>query len=293
MKNIDPRVKPGRGTFRLLPCGNGRGETAVMAQREPSSAGKHRWIGYGLAALAIHAALLTLPMSGKVHHKAEGRPIDVVVMRQEPVHAALPARIERRKPLSGRPALRRIVPNQKAQARQVPEAAEKKDEPPSSGAGNVLDERIVPVAAPALEGDGGVATAGANERGSTVGPGAGGTGIGAGTAGTGTGTAVGGKGTDNGPADARFGDADGPQFVYRERPEYPFAAMRLQKEGKVTLCLTIDEKGKLEKVEVVEATDEMFASSAVEAIRRSKLRPARQNGVPVRCRAPYTIRFGF
>jgi protein TonB len=93
--------------------------------------------------------------------------------------------------------------------------------------------------------------------------------------------------------DARFGEGDGPQIVYQEKPEYPFAAKRLQKEGKVTLALTIDEKGKLQKTTVVEATDPMFAVSAVEAMKRSRFRPARRNGVPVACRAPYTIRFGF
>ena len=231
----------------------------------------------------------------KVHHKAEERLIDIVVMRQEPAPAALPAKIERPKPLSRHVALREIVPEQKAQVPQVPKAAEKKDEPPSSGAGNVLDERVVPGAAAALEGEGGVAIAGANVVGGKAGLGAGGIGIGAGSGGvgTGTGTADGGTGRDGGPIDVRFGDADGPQFVYREKPEYPFAAMRLQKEGKVTLRLCIDEKGKLEKVEVIEATDQMFASSAVEAMKRSRLRPAKQNGVPVPCRAPYTIRFGF
>ncbi len=234
-------------------------------------------------------------MSEKEHNKAEERLIDVVVMRQEPARAVLPAKIGRPKPLSSRLALREIVPGQKAQAPRAPKAAEKKDEPSPSGAGNVLDERVVPAAAPALEGEGGVAIAGVNVGGAKVGLGAGGTGIGTGTGGAGTeaGTAVGGGGGNGGPIDAKFGDADGPQFVYREKPEYPFAAMRLQKEGKVALRLFIDEKGNLEKVEVVEATDQMFASSAVEAMKRSRLRPARQNGVPVPCRAPYTIRFGF
>lgn len=88
--------------------------------------------------------MLALPVSEKVQHKAEERLIDVVVMRQEPAPAALPAEIERRKPLPRRLALREIVPGQKAQVPQVPKAAGKKDEPSSYGVGNVLDARVVP-----------------------------------------------------------------------------------------------------------------------------------------------------
>lgn len=161
--------------------------------------------------------------------------------------------------------------------------------------GNVLDEKIVAQVAPGgpAEGDG-VGVAGVNVGGGRVGLGSGGTGVGTGSGGTGPGSGVGtGSGGAAGPVDARFGDADGPQFIYQEKPEYPFAAKRLQKEGKVALMLTIDEKGRLEKVEVLDATDQTFAASAVEAMKRSKFRPARRRGNPVACRAPFTIRFGF
>jgi protein TonB len=158
--------------------------------------------------------------------------------------------------------------------------------------GNVLDEQIVAEAAPGPTGGEGVGIAGVNVGGGMVGAGSGGTGVGTGSGGTGPGSGAGGSGPA-GPANARFGDADGPQIVYQEKPEYPFAAKKFGKEGKVSLSLTIDEKGKLQKVEVLDATDQMFAASAVEAMKRSKFRPARRGGAPVACRAPYTIRFGF
>ena len=158
----------------------------------------------------------------------------------------------------------------------------------------MLDEQIVAEAAPGPTGGEGVGIAGLNVGGGMVGAGSGGTGVGTGSGGTGPGSGVGAGGSGPaGPANARFGDADGPQIVYQEKPEYPFAAKKFEKEGKVSLSLTIDEKGKLQKVEVLDATDQMFAASAVEAMKRSKFRPARRGGAPVACRAPYTIRFGF
>jgi len=156
----------------------------------------------------------------------------------------------------------------------------------------VLDEQIVSQTAPDPGGGEGLGIAGVNIAGGKVGAGSGGTGDGTGAGGKGNGAGTG-AGRGGGPVDARFGEGDGPQIAYQEKPEYPFAAKRLQKEGKVTLALTIDEKGKLQKTAVVEATDPMFAASAVEAMKRSRFRPARRNGVPVACQAPYTIRFGF
>ena len=93
--------------------------------------------------------------------------------------------------------------------------------------------------------------------------------------------------------EATFGDPDGPGFISQERPKYPVAAERLRQEGKVSLKLTIDERGNLRRVEVVEATDQMFAASAVTAMKRSRFRPARRNNVAVPCTAPLTVTFGF
>jgi periplasmic protein TonB len=244
---------------------------------------ERRWIWYGLVALIIHGIVLTLPVAQKASETAVKRPIDVIVMRQE-----RPQPVEPPQPPPKRLVVRRfapMVPRQAQPPQQPPKAVARKEETPAGGAGNVLDEQIVPHAVPGPVGVEGVGVAGVNTGGGRVGLGSGGTGAGNGT---GTGNASG-----TGPVDAGFGDADGPQIEYLEKPEYPFAAKRLHKEGKVALRLFIDEKGKLEKVEVVESTDPMFASSAVEAMKRSRFRPARRKDVPCPCRAPYIIRFGF
>jgi protein TonB len=89
----------------------------------------------------------------------------------------------------------------------------------------------------------------------------------------------------------RFGSAAGPNFVRREIPEYPFAAKRMNKEGRVLLKLTIDERGKLLHVEVVEAAGFGFTESAVEAVRKSTYRPAVLNGRPVLSKALLPVRF--
>jgi protein TonB len=226
----------------------------------------------------------------------EQRAIDVVVMRQEIPPASRPRQLERRDPPLKRFPERQSVPDvaRPLPVPAPPKPAEKKEEPPSGGMGNLLDEQVVAQAAPGPAGGEGVGIAGVNVGGGMVGMGGGGNGGGVGSGGTGPGSGVGaGAGGPAWPADARFGDAGGPQIVYQEKPEYPFTAKQLQKEGKVSLALTIDEKGKLQKVEVLDATDQMFAASAVEAMKRSKFRPARRGGAPVACRAPYTIHFGF
>ena len=55
-------------------------------------AAERSWIKYGLAALAIHAAVLALPLSEKAHRTVEQQAIDVVVMRQEILLPRRPAR---------------------------------------------------------------------------------------------------------------------------------------------------------------------------------------------------------
>ena len=91
--------------------------------------------------------------------------------------------------------------------------------------------------------------------------------------------------------DAAFGQPDGPQFVYRAMPEYPFVARRLRKEGRVVLLIVINEKGELQKIDVVETSDQMFVLSAIEAVKRSTFLPAKRKGVPVTSRATLPVRF--
>lgn len=91
--------------------------------------------------------------------------------------------------------------------------------------------------------------------------------------------------------DAEFGTATGPKFLHREIPVYPQVARRLGKEGKVILRLTLNEKGELINIEVLESAPYGFTESAVEAIKRSKFLPATKDGIPIASRAILPIRF--
>ena len=72
------------------------------------------------------------------------------------------------------------------------------------------------------------------------------------------------------PESSLFGSADAPKFLQRIRPQYPSSARRRREEGRVVLKLTIDEKGTLMNVEVVESTGADFADAAVDAAKRSR-----------------------
>lgn len=93
------------------------------------------------------------------------------------------------------------------------------------------------------------------------------------------------------PVDTEFGAAIAPSFLYREMPVYPLFARKLGKEGKVVLRLTIDERGDLIHIEVVEKAGFGFVEAAVDAVRKSSFLPAKKDGKPVVSRALLPIRF--
>ncbi len=93
------------------------------------------------------------------------------------------------------------------------------------------------------------------------------------------------------PKDVEFGSAEGPKFNHREMPVYPLLARRLGKEGRVLLRLTIDEKGRLLNLEVLEGAGYGFTESAVEAVRKSTFSPAKKEGKPIPSRALLPIKF--
>lgn len=68
-------------------------------------------------------------------------------------------------------------------------------------------------------------------------------------------------------------------------------AKKLGKQGKVVLRLSINEKGKLMNVEVVEPADYGFTESAMEAVKMSTFLPAHENGVGIASKALLTIQF--
>jgi|WetSurMetagenome_2_1015567.scaffolds.fasta_scaffold00135_12 periplasmic protein TonB len=89
----------------------------------------------------------------------------------------------------------------------------------------------------------------------------------------------------------RFGSATGPNFLRRAVPVYPVIARRMNKEGKVLLKLTIDDRGKLLNVDVIEAAGFGFTESALEAVGKSTYRPAVKNGLPAPAMAFLPVRF--
>ena len=99
-------------------------------------------------------------------------------------------------------------------------------------------------------------------------------------------------GSDTGnPIETSFGGSVAPAFLHREMPVYPLFARRFGKEGKVVLKLTIDEKGNLLNVEVIDKANYGFTEAAVEAVKKSTFLPAKKNGRPIASRAFLPIRF--
>lgn len=91
--------------------------------------------------------------------------------------------------------------------------------------------------------------------------------------------------------EVEFGSAEGPKFLHKELPVYPLIARRMGKEGRVILRLTIDEKGRLLNVEVIENAGYGFAEAAIDAVKKSTFMPAKKGGKPVASRAILPIRF--
>lgn len=88
-----------------------------------------------------------------------------------------------------------------------------------------------------------------------------------------------------------FGRPDGPRFLKRVDPIYPLIARRLGKEGRVVLSLTIDARGELLAVEILEKADYGFDRSAVEAVRASSFLPAVKGGATVASRSTLVVKF--
>lgn len=97
--------------------------------------------------------------------------------------------------------------------------------------------------------------------------------------------------TDSGKAGPLLGSSGAPSFLHRVEPVYPFVARRIGKEAEVTLRLSIDETGKLERVEVVRDAGYGFSKAAIAAVESSSYRPATRNGAAVAGTALITIRF--
>ena len=256
-----------------------------LGTRMPSPVRHLHWKKYFLIAVALHLAILSIPVSKLGgYHNGEHNKIEISVI-PEPTPVAQAPLVKPIKP----PVLRPLNP---------PKIEKVKSPPPARPEGKKTAEQPQKVVSPDLNpakeiaqvgpGSGGVAIVGATGTGATLSGSAGepgGSGAGLGRHG------VGGGGGGTGPIEARLGAGDGPQWAYQEKPVYPYAAQRLGKKGRVVLKLTIDEKGNLKKAEVMEATDQIFVSAVLDAVRRSKFRPARKNGIPFATWATWPVTF--
>lgn len=97
--------------------------------------------------------------------------------------------------------------------------------------------------------------------------------------------------SDDGFYIGEFGIENGPRFVKRVQPSYPLFERRTGREGRVVLKLSIDEKGRLMDIEIVESAGNGFDNSAVKAVKRSSFSPAIVDGSPIRSRTKLPVRF--
>ena len=75
------------------------------------------------------------------------------------------------------------------------------------------------------------------------------------------------------------------------RIRYPLAAQRAGIQGLVVLRFVVEVDGRASQIEVARSLHPLCDAAAVEAVRNTTFRPARQNGQPVRVRMSLPIRF--
>jgi TonB family protein len=252
---------------------------------------RYRWIKYGLLSLLFHGLVVSIVIPAFAPSEKAVPPIEVVILDQRalpPVEPDLRIRplgvpknmITKSAVIPKAPP----APAAKAEARQESPA-------PSAPAPLTRDEivfRDVPVVGRVEDS---VSLQGSRGTGTGVADGI----VHTGPSGSGKGTSSAGSiecgGSGIGVSQGEFGGPGGPAFLRRETPEYPLLAKRRNKEGAVSLMVTIDERGRLLKVDVASATDPVFVGPSVEAIRRSTFVAARRNGIPVTMKAILPIRF--
>lgn len=98
------------------------------------------------------------------------------------------------------------------------------------------------------------------------------------------------------PADCAEGAADDlampePRPLDLVAPAYPSRAQRLEQDGRVVVCFTVDESGTVREPVVVSSSDTLFNDPVLEAIAASRFFPAHSEGQPVKSTACRTYRF--
>ena len=87
------------------------------------------------------------------------------------------------------------------------------------------------------------------------------------------------------------GARENPVPVRTVAPEYPTAMRQGHVSGLVMVKCTIDDQGNVGDTTVVKSSNEAFDKPAVEALKRWKFKPARQDGNPVAATVTIPIKF--
>lgn len=87
------------------------------------------------------------------------------------------------------------------------------------------------------------------------------------------------------------GDLAEPRTVLLPQPVYPRAARAARQEGRVMVCFTLDERGKVRAPAVRSSTDAVFNQSVLDAISAARFTPAKVGRQPVRSTACRTFLF--
>lgn len=81
-----------------------------------------------------------------------------------------------------------------------------------------------------------------------------------------------------------------PKLVLQLDPDYPDLARQAELEGSVGLLIVVDERGNVERADVVQSVPGLD-EAAISAVLGWKFEPARQRDVPVRVRVFQVVRF--
>lgn len=87
------------------------------------------------------------------------------------------------------------------------------------------------------------------------------------------------------------GNLSEPRAVLLPQPVYPRAARAARQEGRVAVCFTVDERGRVHTPAVRSSTDPVFNQPVLDAISASRFTPARMGTQAVRSTACRTFRF--
>lgn len=97
--------------------------------------------------------------------------------------------------------------------------------------------------------------------------------------------------SEPGPGEPGPGNLTEPQPVLLPSPAYPRAARAARQDGRVMVCFTVDERGRVQLPVVRSSTDPVFNEPVLEAISASRFTPARSGKQAVRSTACRTFRF--